>query len=185
METAGANAMPIISIVSVLVGIVTILEASHPLARFGAQIYLADMIGFSSLRDTGPVVTAILLAGRSGAAFAAELGTNLNMLVTDLRGIITRLQTFVGQTNELARANLPVISADATNVLAGLKQTVNKLDRMATGVNESALNESLENIRRTTLELQQAIHKFREYPAGTLFGKPPPPAKSVEVPRGG
>jgi len=75
METAGANALPIVSMVSVLVGVVTVLEASHPLANFGAQIYLADMIGFSSLRDTGPVVTAILLAGRSGAAFAAELGT--------------------------------------------------------------------------------------------------------------
>ena len=75
METAGANALPIVSIVSVLVGLVTILEASHPLARFGAQIFLADMIGFSSLRETGPVVTAILLAGRSGSAFAAELGT--------------------------------------------------------------------------------------------------------------
>jgi phospholipid/cholesterol/gamma-HCH transport system permease protein len=75
METAGANAMPVVSIISVLVGMVTVLEAAHPLAKFGAQIFLADMIGFSSLRDTGPVVTAILLAGRSGSAFAAELGT--------------------------------------------------------------------------------------------------------------
>ena len=75
MEVAGANALPIVAIISVLVGVVTVLEAAHPLAKFGAQIFLADMIGFSSLRDTGPVVTAILLAGRSGAAFAAELGT--------------------------------------------------------------------------------------------------------------
>ncbi len=87
MEVAGANALPIVSIVSALVGVVTILEAAHPLAKFGAQIFLADMIGFSSLRDTGPVVTAILLAGRSGSAFAAELGTmkvnqELDALVT-------------------------------------------------------------------------------------------------------
>jgi phospholipid/cholesterol/gamma-HCH transport system permease protein len=75
MESAGANALPVVSLISALVGVVTVLEAAHPLAQFGAQIFLADMIGFSSLRDTGPVVTAILLAGRSGAAFAAELGT--------------------------------------------------------------------------------------------------------------
>jgi phospholipid/cholesterol/gamma-HCH transport system permease protein len=75
METAGANALPVVCILSLLIGLVTVLEAAHPLAKFGAQIFLADMIGFSSLRDTGPVLTAILLAGRSGSAFAAELGT--------------------------------------------------------------------------------------------------------------
>ena len=112
------------------------------------------------------------------------LSTNLNSLVMDLRGISAGLQVFVGQTNELARANLPAISADATNVLVGLTHAVGKLDRIASGLNEASLNESLENIRRATLELQQAIHKFREYPAGTLFGKPPPPARSVELPRG-
>ncbi|HSU53440.1 MAG TPA: ABC transporter permease [Candidatus Dormibacteraeota bacterium] len=75
MEIAGANALPVVAIISGMVGMVTVLEAAHPLARFGAQIFLADVIGFSSVRDTGPVVTAILLAGRSGSAFAAELGT--------------------------------------------------------------------------------------------------------------
>jgi len=75
METAGANALPVVGLVSALVGVVTVLEAARPLEKFGAQIFLADMIGFSSLRDTGPIVTAILLAGRSGSAFAAELGT--------------------------------------------------------------------------------------------------------------
>ncbi len=75
MESAGANAVPVVAIISALTGVVTVLEAAHPLAKFGAQIFLADMIGFSSLRDTGPVVTAILLAARSGSAFAAELGT--------------------------------------------------------------------------------------------------------------
>jgi hypothetical protein len=105
-------------------------------------------------------------------------------LVTDLRGVSTRLLAFVGQPNELARANLPAISADATNVLAGLRETVGRLDRIATSFNASSLNESLENIQHATLELEEAIHKFREYPAGIFFGKPPPPAKSVELPSG-
>lgn len=74
-ETAGANALPVVGVFSWLVGLVTALEAAHPLQQLGAQIFIADMIGFSSIRDTGPLVTAIMLAGRSGSAFAAELGT--------------------------------------------------------------------------------------------------------------
>lgn len=75
METAGANALPVVAAFSWLTGLVTALEAAHPLEQLGAQIFIADMIGFSSIRDTGPIVTAIMLAGRSGSAFAAELGT--------------------------------------------------------------------------------------------------------------
>jgi phospholipid/cholesterol/gamma-HCH transport system permease protein len=75
IETAGANALPVIGVFSFLVGLVLALEGSKPLAQFGAQLYIADVIGFSSIRDTGPLVTAVMLAGRSGSAFAAELGT--------------------------------------------------------------------------------------------------------------
>lgn len=74
-ESAGANALPVVGLFSCLVGLITALEAANPLKQFGAQIFIADMIGFSSIRDTGPLVTAIMLAGRSGSAFAAELGT--------------------------------------------------------------------------------------------------------------
>lgn len=75
MEKAGANALPVISIFSFLVGLVMALEAARPMEKFGAEIFIADMIGFSAVRDIGPLVTAIMLAGRSGSAFAAELGT--------------------------------------------------------------------------------------------------------------
>jgi phospholipid/cholesterol/gamma-HCH transport system permease protein len=75
VETAGANALPVVGIFSWLVGLVLALEAAHPLAQFGAQLFIADMVGFSSVRDTGPLIMAILLAGRSSSAFAAELGT--------------------------------------------------------------------------------------------------------------
>jgi phospholipid/cholesterol/gamma-HCH transport system permease protein len=75
IESGGANALPIIATFSWLVGLVLGLEAAHPLQQFGAQLYIADMVGFSSIRDTGPLVTAIMLAGRSSSAFAAELGT--------------------------------------------------------------------------------------------------------------
>lgn len=75
IEKAGANALPVISVFSLLVGLVMALEAGRPMEKMGAEIFIADMIGFSALRDTGPLVTAIMLAGRSGSAFAAELGT--------------------------------------------------------------------------------------------------------------
>ncbi len=86
-ETAGVNALPIISILGVLVGSVIALESVRPLAEFGAQIYIANMIGLVMVRDMGPFIMAIIFAGRSGSAFAAELGTmkvteELDALVT-------------------------------------------------------------------------------------------------------
>jgi phospholipid/cholesterol/gamma-HCH transport system permease protein len=75
IEKAGANALPVIALFSWLMGLVMALEAARPLRNLGAEIFIADLIGFSSFRSTGPLVTAIMLAGRSGSAFAAELGT--------------------------------------------------------------------------------------------------------------
>jgi phospholipid/cholesterol/gamma-HCH transport system permease protein len=74
-ELAGANAVPIISLISFLVGLIIAFETSQPLAQFGAQIYVANMIGLVMVRELGPLLAAILLAGRSGSAFAAEIGT--------------------------------------------------------------------------------------------------------------
>ena len=72
---AGANALPIVSMLSFLVGLIVAFESAAPLAQFGAQIFIADTVGFASVRELGPMMTAILLAGRSGAAFAAEIGS--------------------------------------------------------------------------------------------------------------
>lgn len=74
-ETAGANAVPIVSLVSVLVGLIIAFESAQPLAQFGAQLYVVNMIGLVMVRELGPLLAAILLAGRSGSAFAAEIGT--------------------------------------------------------------------------------------------------------------
>src|SRR6266700_2688827 len=74
-ESAGANAVPIVSLVSTLVGLIIAFESAQPLAQFGAQLYVANMIGLVMVRELGPLLAAILLAGRSASAFAAELGT--------------------------------------------------------------------------------------------------------------
>jgi phospholipid/cholesterol/gamma-HCH transport system permease protein len=73
IETAGANALPLVGLVSWLMGLVTALESVRPLERFGAQLLVAEMIGFASIRDIGPIITGIMLASRSGSGFAAEL----------------------------------------------------------------------------------------------------------------
>jgi phospholipid/cholesterol/gamma-HCH transport system permease protein len=74
-EQAGANAVPIISLISFLVGLIIAFETSQPLAQFGAQIYVVNMIGLIMVRELGALLAAVILAGRSGSAFAAEIGT--------------------------------------------------------------------------------------------------------------
>jgi phospholipid/cholesterol/gamma-HCH transport system permease protein len=74
-EVAGVNALPIVALVSFLMGLIMAFQAAIPLRQFGAELFIANLIGLSILRELGPLMTAIILAGRSGSAFAAELGT--------------------------------------------------------------------------------------------------------------
>ena len=74
-ETAGVNALPVVSLLTFLVGMVIAFESAQPLAELGAQVFVANLLGLVMSRELGPVMTAIMLAGRSGSAFAAELGT--------------------------------------------------------------------------------------------------------------
>ena len=74
-ERVGADALPIVTLISTLLGMILAFESAVPMRRFGAEIFVADLIGLAMLRELGPLMTAILLAGRSGAAFAAEIGT--------------------------------------------------------------------------------------------------------------
>ena len=74
-ERVGAAALPIVALISFLLGVILAFQSAIPMRRFGAEIFVADLIGLAMLRELGPLMTAILLAGRSGAAFAAEIGT--------------------------------------------------------------------------------------------------------------
>jgi phospholipid/cholesterol/gamma-HCH transport system permease protein len=74
-EAAGVDALPIVALISFLMGLIMAFQAAVPLRQFGAEIFVANLIGLSMLRELGPLMTAIILAGRSGSAFAAELGT--------------------------------------------------------------------------------------------------------------
>ena len=86
-EQVGVNALPIVGLISFLIGIIIAFQSAVPMQQYGAEIFVADLVGLSILRELGPLMTAILLAGRSGAAFAAEIGTmkvneELNALTT-------------------------------------------------------------------------------------------------------
>jgi phospholipid/cholesterol/gamma-HCH transport system permease protein len=74
-EIAGVNALPVVSLLTFLVGMVIAFESAQPLAQIGAQVFVANLLGLVLSRELGPVMAAIMLAGRSGSAFAAELGT--------------------------------------------------------------------------------------------------------------
>lgn len=74
-ENVGANALPIVALISFLIGLIIAFQAAIPLGQFGAQNFVADLVAVSLVRELGPLMTAIILAGRSGAAFAAEIGT--------------------------------------------------------------------------------------------------------------
>src|SRR4030095_14055231 len=75
VEKAGVNAVPIVSLISLLTGVIIAYEVSQPLSVFGAKAFTADIIGIVMVREFSPIFTAIVLAGRSGSAFAAEIGT--------------------------------------------------------------------------------------------------------------
>jgi phospholipid/cholesterol/gamma-HCH transport system permease protein len=74
MQRAGVNAIPIVALLAFLISIVLAYQGATQLARFGAEIFTINMTAVSLLREMGPLLTAILVAGRSGSAFAAELG---------------------------------------------------------------------------------------------------------------
>ena len=74
-EQAGVNALPIVALISFILGLVMAFQSAVPMKTFGAEIYVANLIGIAMVRELGPVMTAIVMAGRSASAFAAEIGT--------------------------------------------------------------------------------------------------------------
>jgi len=75
IEQTGINALPIVGLISFLVGVVLAYQGADQLRQFGAQIFTVNMVGVSVLREMGILLTAIVVAGRSGSAFTAQIGT--------------------------------------------------------------------------------------------------------------
>lgn len=75
MRKSGSEALPIVGLISLLVGIIMAFMSSLQLKQFGANLYVAALVSVAIVKELGPMMTAIIVAGRSGSAFAAEIGT--------------------------------------------------------------------------------------------------------------
>jgi phospholipid/cholesterol/gamma-HCH transport system permease protein len=75
MKRAGVDGLPIIGLIGLLLGLIIAFMSSLQLKQFGANIYVASLLAVAMVQELGPIMTAILVAGRSGSAFAAEIGT--------------------------------------------------------------------------------------------------------------
>ena len=75
IEDAGARALPIVTLISFLVGLILAFVGAIQLSQFGAEIYVANLVGIAMMREMGAMMAGIIMAGRTGAAYAAQLGT--------------------------------------------------------------------------------------------------------------
>jgi phospholipid/cholesterol/gamma-HCH transport system permease protein len=75
MQRVGVDGLPIVALISFLMGLIMAFMSAVQLQQFGANIYVASLVSLAMTRELGPIITAIIVAGRSGSAFAAEIGT--------------------------------------------------------------------------------------------------------------
>jgi phospholipid/cholesterol/gamma-HCH transport system permease protein len=132
MQRSGYEALPIVSLISFLMGLITAFQAAVQLRQFGADIYVANLVGLSITRELGPLMTAIIASGRSGAAFAAEIGTmKVNEEVDALTAMgLDRTRFLVTPKVMALLFMLPCLTlfADLVGVLGGLVVAMFSLD---------------------------------------------------------
>jgi phospholipid/cholesterol/gamma-HCH transport system permease protein len=123
IEQTGLNALPIVGMISFLVGVVLAFQGADQLARFGAQVFTINMVGISVLREMGILLTAIVVAGRSGSAFTAEIGAmQVNEEVDALRVIgLDPMEVLVAPRVLALVVALPLLTffADMMGLLGG------------------------------------------------------------------
>jgi phospholipid/cholesterol/gamma-HCH transport system permease protein len=151
MERSGADAVPVIILINFLVGVAMAFQSALQLKQFGAEILVADLIGISITRELGPLMTAIVVCGRSGAAFAAELGfMQVNEEIDALRTMGFEPMRYLVLPRALALiVVVPLLSllADVAGVLGGLVVGVTNLDLTVRGyLNQTARVVSLWDI---------------------------------------
>jgi phospholipid/cholesterol/gamma-HCH transport system permease protein len=132
MERTGADALPIVGLITFLVGLVTAFQGAITLHKYGADIFVADGVAIGITRELGPLMVAVVAAGRSGAAFAAELGTmRVSEEVDALRTIGLDPYRYLVIPRVLAlAAMLPLLTllGDASAILGGFVVGVGSLD---------------------------------------------------------
>lgn len=137
MEKTGADAVPIVILINFLVGFVMAFQGAVQLKQFGANIYVADLVGLSICRELGPLMTGIILCGRTGAAFAAEIGSmKVSEEIDALRTMGFDPMRFLVLPRTIAlMLVLPLLTllGDAVGILGGLVVGVLSLDLTIVG----------------------------------------------------
>lgn len=132
LRSSGAEALPIVSLISFLVGLILAFVGSTQLELFGAQIYVANLVGLGMAREMGAMMTAIVMAGRTGAAFAAQLGTmTANEEIDALRTLgISPIEFLVLPRLLALTLMMPLLClyADFMGILGGVVVGVGMLD---------------------------------------------------------
>jgi phospholipid/cholesterol/gamma-HCH transport system permease protein len=132
MESCGGQALPIVSLISFLVGLILAFVGAIQLKLFGAEIYVADLVGIAMVRLMGAIMTGIVMAGRTGGAFAAQLGTmQVNQEVDALRTMGIDPMEFLVLPRMLALAlMMPLLClyANVMGILGGMVVGVSMLD---------------------------------------------------------
>jgi phospholipid/cholesterol/gamma-HCH transport system permease protein len=136
-EKTGANALPIVFLINFLVGFVMAFQSARQLKMFGANIYVADLVGISLTRELAPLMTAIIVCGRSGAGFAAELGSmKVNEEIDALRTLgLTPFGWLVVPRVVALVLVVPILTliADFVGIAGGLLVGIIDLDLTARG----------------------------------------------------
>ncbi len=132
IQECGAQALPIVSLISLLVGLILAFVGAIQLVMFGAQIYVASLVGIAMVRVMGAIMTGIIMAGRTGAAFAAQLGTmEVNEEIDALKTLGISPMEFLVLPRMVALAvMMPLLClyADLMGILGGMIVGVGMLD---------------------------------------------------------
>jgi len=132
IQEAGAEALPIVTLISLLVGLILAFVGAVQLAMFGAQIYIADLVSLGTVREMGALMTAVIMSGRTGAAYAAQLGTmNVNSEIDALKTMGISPMQFLVMPRMLALAfMMPLLClyADFMGILGGALVTTSVFD---------------------------------------------------------
>jgi phospholipid/cholesterol/gamma-HCH transport system permease protein len=132
IQRAGVDGLPIVALIGALIGLIIAFMSFLQLKQVGANIYVPSLVSFAMVRELGPIMTAILVAGRSGSAFAAEIGTMVvNEEVDALRTMGFDPIRFLAIPKVMATVIVvPILTiyADLFGVLGGMVIGVTSLD---------------------------------------------------------
>jgi len=132
IQDAGPGALAIVTLISLLVGLILAFVGAVQLAMFGAQIFIADLVGLGTVREMGALMTAVIMSGRTGAAYAAQLGTmNVNSEIDALKTMGISPMEFLVMPRMLALIlMLPLLClyADLMGILGGAMVTISAFD---------------------------------------------------------